>query len=124
MGKHFTETLVVAGPHIRDLFDDISTQLEKTPPGEVEIRRSSSRKLIIRSFNPFTAILSYLYDNLRKRYPDYEFALTSGREGEAGRIAGYCNGASVFETHFDFTSKTLPRAAARHSKWLHGMFRS
>lgn len=122
MTKHFTETLVVAGPHLGDLYDEITSRLAKTPPGEIEIRRRPGRKLILRSHNPFTAILSYLYDFLRQRFPLNDFVLTSGREGESARLAGCRRGASVFETYFDFSSDQLPRAAAHHRSWVNTMF--
>lgn len=124
MAKHYTETLVVAGPHLQDLYSEIATRLEKIPPGEVQIKRASNRKIIIWSHNPFTAILSYLYDLLRKQYPKNEFVLTSGREGEAARISGHRKGTPLFESYFDFTSDRLPRAAANHQGWLNTMFSS
>ena len=124
MPKYFTETLIVAGPHLRDVFNDLKIHMEKSPPGELEISRNSTKKIIIRSFNPFTAILSYLYDVLRKEYPRNEFILTSGKEDEPARIAGTRKGIALFETYFDFASARLPRSAAYHQDWVTSMLRS
>lgn len=124
MPKQYIETLVVAGPHIRDLLEEIATLLDKIPPGELEVSQYSNHKLIIRSYNPFVAVLAHTFDVLRKRFPRHEFVLTSGRDGDTGRIAGYREGVSIFESKFEFIPHKLPRAAEAHRTWLTRMFSS
>lgn len=121
MSKQYVETLVVAGPHLQDLYETITTQMEKIPPGELEIKRASNRKLIIRSYNPFTAVLAYLYDRLKAMYPKNEFVLASWRDGDDARVSGYRKGTSLFEGRCDYVIEKLPRTALPHRHWVQKM---